>query len=395
MSTGYLELRKVKDFPRLPLEGSIDLTYRCNNSCCHCWVKIPPNAEEINQELTSAEIRKIVDDARKMGCRKWFISGGEPMLRSDFSEIFDYITSISVSYSINTNGTLITPKIASLMKRKGSKMIALYGATAEVHDHITRTPGSFEATMAGFAYLKEVGAGFIVQLIPMKDNYHQFLQMRSLAKSLSPDCRIGASWLYLSSYGSPERNKEIIYQRLSAKEVIEIEEPDLTSEDWVRKQAVERCYGNPTKGDSLFVACIAKRRNFHINPYGQATFCHFIKEPTFYYDLKKGTFQEFWEEFIPSLSSKVKVNKEYLQNCGSCELRADCRWCPAFGYLEKRSFQAKVEYLCEVAREKKKFKQNWEKEHQRFYRIAGITIKVESDLPITNTTFHPIYNLLK
>jgi MoaA/NifB/PqqE/SkfB family radical SAM enzyme len=59
------------------------------------------------------------------------------MLRPDFAEIFDYITSHCASYSLNTNGTLITPEIAELMKRKGNKMVALYGATAEVYDHIT------------------------------------------------------------------------------------------------------------------------------------------------------------------------------------------------------------------------------------------------------------------
>ena len=64
-------------------------------------------------------------------------------------------------------------------------MVALYGATAAVHDHITRTPGSFEAVMQGFAYLKEAGVGFIVQIIPMKDNYGQLKDMIRLAESLS------------------------------------------------------------------------------------------------------------------------------------------------------------------------------------------------------------------
>ena len=63
------------------------------------------------------ELIKIVDEAREMGCRRWSISGGEPMLRADFVEIFDYITRKSVNYSLNTNGSLITPKIAQILKR--------------------------------------------------------------------------------------------------------------------------------------------------------------------------------------------------------------------------------------------------------------------------------------
>jgi len=144
MPQEYLQKIKINSLPRLPLEGSIDLTYRCNNNCRHCWLRIPSDSSEKKAELTFAEIRKIVDEARNMGCRRWSISGGEPMLRTDFSEIFDYITGNSASYSINTNGTLITPQIAKLLKRKGVKMVALYGATADVHDNITRNPGSFK-----------------------------------------------------------------------------------------------------------------------------------------------------------------------------------------------------------------------------------------------------------
>ena len=63
-------------------------------------------------------------------------------------------------YSLNTNGTLITPRIAKLLCRRGNKLVAIYGATAEVHDRIIRMPGSFEAVMQGCAYLREAGAGF-------------------------------------------------------------------------------------------------------------------------------------------------------------------------------------------------------------------------------------------
>ena len=143
--------------PRLPLKGSIDLTYRCNNNCRHCWLSLPANAPEKKNELTFDEIPRIVDESRAMGCQRWSISGGEPLLRPDFPEIFDYLTRKVVTYSLNTNGTLITPEIARLLKRKGTKMIALYGVTAEIYDHITRNPGGFEKVMRGFEYLTEAG----------------------------------------------------------------------------------------------------------------------------------------------------------------------------------------------------------------------------------------------
>lgn len=390
----YSKVKKIIKLPHLPLEGSIDLTYRCNNNCLHCWLRIPPNAKEGEKELSFEEIKHIVNEARKSGCRRWSISGGEPMLRADFYELFDYITANSVSYSLNTNGTLITPKIASLLKRKGSKMVALYGASADVHDRITQTPGSFEATMQGLAYLKEAGAGFIVQLVPMKDNYHQFKDMIGLAESLSKHYRIGAPWLYLSACGDKEINERIIQQRLPSEEVVELDKPDLSYEEWINKKE-EHCYGSSLKNDYFFSSCVTARNEFHIDPYGRMSFCCFIKEPAFRYDLKEGGFKECWEEFIPSLADKVKVTKEYEENCSSCELRKECRWCPVYGYLEQRRFGAKVEYLCDVARENKKFKENWRKNHRRYYQIAGITIQVDSDLPITEATLHSKFKLFE
>ena len=389
----YLKIEEIKDVPRLPLQGNLDLTYRCNNNCRHCWLRIAENSPERENELTFEEIEYIVDDARKMGCRKWSISGGEPMLRPDFAEILDYIARKSVPYSLNTNGTLITPRIASLMKRKGSKMIALYGATAKVHDHITRNPGSFEATMQGFAYLKEAGCSFIVQLVPMRDNHHQFKTMVSLAESLSRHWRIGAAWLYLSACGDPERNREIMRQRLEPRDVVELDKPDLSYDELMKEENCNYC--NLAKDDYLFASCISTKRDFHINPYGFMTFCCFIKDPALCYDLRKGSVEDCWENFIPALAKKVQGGKEYLENCGSCELKAHCRWCPTYGYLENGRFNAKMDYLCSIAEENKKFKDNWEKNHRRYYQIAGITIEVDSDLPITDSTFHPKFKLFE
>ncbi|GAG91887.1 unnamed protein product, partial [marine sediment metagenome] len=117
----YMKVKKSKKLPRLPLRGNIDFTFRCNNNCRHCWLRIPTDSQERHKELTIDEIKAVADEARSMGCQHWSISGGEPMIRPDFADIFDYITRRSVSYSLNTNGTLITPEISRLLRRKGNK----------------------------------------------------------------------------------------------------------------------------------------------------------------------------------------------------------------------------------------------------------------------------------
>lgn len=386
MAQEYLTTRVSNTLPRIPLEGNIDITYRCNNNCLHCWLKVPDYRLAQDNELSFAKIKDIVNQAQALGCRSWSISGGEPMLRQDFPEIFDYITSRANSYSLNTNGTLITPKIAKALRRKGVKMIALYGATAKVHDHITRTPGSFERLMAGFAYMQEAGAGFIVQVVPLKDNFHQYGDMLTLASSLSKNYRVGAAWLYLSACRSNRVNREILKQRLLPSQVLEIDQPDFSYEDWAEQNSAG-C-ANPKPGEHLFADCINNRRAFHLDPYGSLSFCSYIKDPALRYDLEKGTFKKGWEEFIPVLAGKVKAPKEYKNNCGSCGLRNDCRWCASYAYLEHGRFGAKIDYLCRVARAKARLKRDWLKNHSAYFNIAGINIRVESDLPITQKTFH-------
>lgn len=381
-------MRKDIDSLRLPLEGNLDLTYRCNNHCRHCWLWAPEKSKERATEMSFDEIRNIVDEARVMGCRRWGISGGEPMLRPDFADIFDYLARKSISYTLNTNGTLITPEIAAILKRKGSKMVALYGATEKTYDHVTRHPGGFEKVMAGFRYLQEAGAGFIVQLIPMRDNWHEWNRMVELAQSLSKHWRVGAPWLYLSASGAPGMNEEIARQRLDPRIVVELDKPDFSQRESHKNDvSIESCQA--CEATYLFAGCIEARRDFHIDPYGKMSFCSFLKAPEMRYDLREGSFSDCWDNFIPSLASKIEVNSEYIENCGSCDDREYCRWCAVYGWLEHGRFSAPVKYLCEVARENRLYVEDLKKRHRRYFRIADITIQVDSDLPIDDHTFHP------
>ena len=377
---------EMKEIPRLPLEGSIDLTYRCNNHCRHCWLWLPEHSEVQKDELTFNEIRAIVDEARAMGCRKWNISGGEPMLRPDFPDIFDSLTRKSIGYTLNTNGTLITPEIARLLTRKGTKMVALYGATAEVYDHVTRHPGGFEKVMRGISRLKEAGAGFMVQLIPMRANWHQWKEMITLAKSLSPHWRVGAPWLYLSAEGSAQRNREIAAQRLSPRDVVDLDKPELSYSERMAEQ-VHACGTVAPGDDRLFAQCIEGRRDFHIDPRGHLSWCSFIKDPALRYNLREGSFREAWEAFIPACADKVHGGPEWRENCGSCDKRSDCRWCAVYAYLETGRYSAPIPHLCAVAEEARKLKVNWHRKHRRYFRIAGITVRVESDLELDKTLF--------
>ncbi|MCJ7486917.1 MAG: radical SAM protein, partial [Candidatus Aminicenantes bacterium] len=386
----FVNRQEVARLPRIPLRGTIDLTYRCNNNCRHCWLRLPPDPGGAAGELTAEEIRRLVEDARAMGCREWFVSGGEPMLRPDFPEIFDAITARSAWYTLNTNGTLITPEIARLLRRKGTKLVALYGATAEIHDAVTRNPGSFEALRRGVAYLHEAGAGFSVQVVPMKTNISQYDAMIRLAESWSPSWRLGATWLYLSASGDPVKNAEIRAERLDPARVVEL---DGAGPGALEDAAASSC-GSAAAG-GLYAECLAGRRDFHVDPRGGMSFCGFVKDPALRLDLRTMSFAEAWDTRLPLLASAAVPTGARAGNCGSCGLRPDCKWCPVYAYLEHRDHAAKIDDLCAIARETRRVREDWLRTHRRRFRIAGLTVDVEADLPITDATFEPKFGLFR
>jgi len=390
----FVNRKEVARLPRIPLRGTIDLTYRCNNNCRHCWLRLPPDPGGAAGELTAGEIRRLVDDARAMGCREWFVSGGEPMLRPDFPEIFADITAKSAWYTLNTNGTLITPEIARLLRRKGTKLVALYGATAEIHDAVTRNPGSFEALRRGVAYLREAGAGFSVQVVPMKTNISQYAAMIRLAESWSPIWRLGATWLYFSASGDPVKNAEIRAERLDPARVVELDGVGGAGSGALGDDAASACGTTPSSG-GLYANCLAGRRDFHVDPYGGMSFCGFVKDPALRLDLRTMSFAEAWDTRLPLLASAAVPTEARPGNCGTCDLRPDCKWCPVYAYLECRDHAAKIDDLCAIARETRRVREDWLGSHRRRFRIAGLAVDVEADLPITDATFEPKFTLFR
>ena len=396
-----------RGIPRLPTKASIDLTYRCDSACRHCWLWTADTGEERARELSTEEWRAVIDQARALGVREWAISGGEPMLREDFAELFEHATSRCLSYSLNTNGTLITPETARLLRRKGSKMVAVYGATAEVYDAVTRNPGGFDALVQGLSYLKEAGAGFTVQLIPLRANWRRWDEMLAFAQHWSRHYRVGAAWLYKSACGGPMVDAEIERQRLDPSDVVALDPPAVSRlGPWGGE------HPRPTAdGDRLYAACIASRRDFHVDAYGGMTFCSFVRDPALRWDLRAGSpvseasppdaasspagiasgvpagaVEHAWEQFIPGLAGVVRGGREYLEGCAACDLREDCRWCDVYGYLEHGRHGAKVDYLCAIAREAREYKERWLSEHRRYFDIAGVTVQVDSDLPFVADT---------
>lgn len=124
-----------------------EATGRCNLRCVHCHAR---GGEAGVGELTKGEAMALIDRVASAGIRTFVFSGGEPLLREDLFELIRYAKSRGLSLFIATNGTLISRRVARLLKRYGvGAVIGVDSLDPEVHDSIRGVRGALEAALEG------------------------------------------------------------------------------------------------------------------------------------------------------------------------------------------------------------------------------------------------------
>ncbi len=158
----------------------------CNNNCRFCAQAM---YRIFNKPLD--RIKSDLDKARSDGCDEVVLTGGEPTVRRDIFDIVKYARKIGFDYiQIQSNGRMF------YYKRFCEKLIdaganefapAVHGHIPEVHDYLTRAPGSFKQTITGIKNLKELGQQVVVNSVIVKTNYRFAPQMAKLFVDLHVD----------------------------------------------------------------------------------------------------------------------------------------------------------------------------------------------------------------
>lgn len=324
---------------RIPLAGSLELTFRCNLRCVHCYVAHGHNGLPGQEELTCAEICGILDQVTDEGCLWLLLTGGEPLLRPDFLDIYGYARRKGLLLTLFTNGTLITPRIADYLAewRPFKVEITLYGRTQETYERVTGVPGSHARCMKGIELLLQRGLPLKLKTMAMTLNRHELGDMKAYAESLGVNFRFDPLLnARLDGSSDPARF------RLSPEEAVacDLEDPQ-RMESW--RQFCQRFVGMPPDPEHIY-HCGAGVHTFHIGPHGELSACMIAREP--HYDLRQGSFREGWREFI----KEVRLQKRTRDvKCARCRLIALCGQCPGWAQLEHGDQETPVEYLCQVA----------------------------------------------
>lgn len=156
-----------------PTEIHFAITNKCNQNCKHCYT----SSGESEQDLTTAQVKKFIDDIAGMDVFHMALGGGESLLREDIFEIADYIRSKGLVPNLTTNGLVIDKAVAGKCRVFGQINVSIDGLSPD--ENQPRTASQLNAALTALKLLKEaknrVGINYVV-------NRHNYSQIPELVK---------------------------------------------------------------------------------------------------------------------------------------------------------------------------------------------------------------------
>lgn len=340
----YFAHRLISKKEHYPWSGQIELTYRCNLDCIHCYCK---GSEDKDRELTTMEWKKILDEIHREGCVWLTFTGGEPLVRDDFLELYSYAKKKGFIITLFTNGQAYTEKIVDYLVKSPpfSIEITLNGITKNTYETITRVEGSFERVMATIREFNRKDIRLILKSNCLKQNKHEIVKVKAwteenLGKLSKNKYRFKYDPMI---YPRLNGDKMSCDYRLSFEEIKELRKQD--ADIWEEyRRGIKADFPDLRRNRRFLYRCDSWTQQFFIDPYGKLKFCHFSEK--FSTDLKTDSFKEgFYNTFPRILDETFKTDSK----CKDCELRAICYHCPARAYLETGDEEVPVPYYCELA----------------------------------------------
>ena len=338
-----------------PLLSSLDveLTERCNNNCIHCYINLPSNdLAAKKRELSTEDIKEILKEASSLGCLKVRFTGGEPLLRGDFEELYLFTRRLGLKVLIFTNATLITSRLVELFSRippLEKIEITVYGMKRKSYETVTRTPGSFEAAWRGMNLLLERRIPFIVKSALLPSNKDEIDDLETWAAKIPWMTNPPSYSMFFDlrcHRDSESKNNLIRKLRLSPEDGLAL----LTRRrEKYLKWMKEFCskFTRPP-GEKLF-SCGAGIGSGCVDAYGHFQLCMLLRHPDTIYNLKSGSLKDAITNFFPKVREIKATNSNYLARCANCFIKGICEQCPAKSWMEHGTLDTPVEYHCNIA----------------------------------------------
>jgi len=304
----------------VPLSAHLDVTYRCNERCVHCYLD-----HDDHGEMTFAEIKDVLDQLADAGVFFLTLSGGEVLMRMDFMDILKYARRLRFAVKVKTNGFMIRDKHAALFHRLGVQtvQISIYSHRPEVHDAITKLPGSLKRSIAAIRLLKSHGVAVIIANVLMRPNFNDYTSVKELGKSL----------------GVPVVTDPTITPKMDGDRSLlglGIHGPQLGAafHDTELVGNVDEFCAVPSPADESVldgIACSAGHTYCYISPYGDVYPC--VQFPMPCGNVRSQKFLDIWRNSA-QMNEVRSIRTRDLPTCSACTHAGTCTRCPGLAFME-------------------------------------------------------------
>lgn len=320
-------LKQIESSTVVPTHVQLEVTWRCNWRCVHCY-----QDDHTVQELSLEHLQRLFEDLSASGTLHVIVTGGEPLVRKDIFQILHMIRQYGMGITLYTNGQLIDESCAdNLSKLIAAAEITILAGDESIHDALSRVPGSYHRAMKAVDYLIHKKVDVVVKTPILRPAYHT---LKNLEKTLMK--KIGVQWhvdteICRSYSGNPYPLK----YKLNFKELQEF------FRDFPRFNPQSGYTADPGIRKNM---CLAGRKHCFIDAMGNVYPCLSFKsasdlhEPTDNPSPKLGNiiqerFSPIWEssQFLKTIRSS---NPTDFETCGSCMANLDCKPCMALNYEE-------------------------------------------------------------
>lgn len=178
----------------IPYSVSFELTYGCNEMCLHCYNPGSSREECIAKKVASDEMKlddykTVLEQLAAMGVPKILFTGGDPFMKKDFIEILKYAHQRKFAISIYTNGQAMFnhqqyyDEVLNCYPHTIG--LSLYSIEPQIHENITRVPGSCKKTMAIAERFSNDGVDLLVKCPIMRINKDSYKAIYEYAISIN------------------------------------------------------------------------------------------------------------------------------------------------------------------------------------------------------------------
>lgn len=352
----------IREMPkRYPTNGTFELTVRCNLKCKMCLFRHQDSENSIlmSNELTTDQWIDMAHQVADAGTMNLLITGGEPMLRPDFCEIWEGIYNQGFMIELYTNATLVTPKIMETLKKYPPHRIGItiYGASAETYEKTCGSRHAFKSMLEGVHMLLTLPSVFEFRTTLIQDNFGDSDAIDDLVeKEFGSNYKVTQAAPINKSFRGACAHVEKcrVQPELDIKKKVErklVSAQKLVGDRLIIKgMTIKHEKKTIPDGEvrySLF-GCEAGMRQYTITYDGKLLACQMIG--AFFTDTLKDGFQKAWNEF----PSQVHIPDAKIK-CDTCQYVDTCLSCYGSRYAETGDFNGCSDYIYEIAKARKKY----------------------------------------